>query len=416
MNFEFRHIDDYDIIISHEAQKRGKDFLALIDKYFSEKDDLIFCLIEMVTLSDIDAIGETYHYSTCTKKESQEILSQYKKIVTTVLSNFENAISEYEDWYKRSSYILIKDNHVSYSFPYQTPNWEQEFSSVENKHDRSKYGNLIESSLDEKQIQEYLQYYANLLHENLNFKEFPFYCIIVRPISVIEGKEVIPLGNLYLHFATMNVRDYKFYLHLINNFLIVWFKRKGVKIIREIQDKTIADYNKRGLTIKPYLPKFNTLHPVAKKRLSRKLNPVNLSLEDYYDDLFKTNELKQVLLNKLVILKEHSIPLFHVLNKYLLNTKINDFPDFSRFSEKMNFNDKLFGIQGQSVLSKKFNQEHFIKTLIRREFFKIGFLVFEIDHHIIRNILMDDWVEEDILLDSQSSDAYSCDSGHPVLF
>ena len=402
MNFEFRHTDDYEIIISHEAQKEGRDFHALVNKYFSDKDDLIFCLLEMVTLSDIDAIGETYLYSTYTKKESQEILAQYKKIVNKVLSTFDNSISEYLDWYKRSSYILIKANQVEYFFPYQAPNWEQEPSSVENEHDRSKYGKQIENRLNEKQIQKYLQYYANLLHKELGFKEYPHYCIIVRPISVVEGKEVIPLGNSYLHFATMNERNIDFYLHLINDFLIVWFKRKGVKIIREIQHKTIVDYKNKKEKTKGYLPHFTTLHSAARKRLSRKLDPINLSLEDYYDDLFNKIELKQTYLNKLKILKESSFPKFFELKEYLTNPENKSSPNFSNLSEELGFSDKLFGIQGQSVLSKKYDQEHFIKTLIRREFFKIGLLIFKIEPHIIRNILMN---ADDIIYNSQSSEA-----------
>lgn len=402
MSFVFRHTDDYEIIISHEAQKEGRDFHALINKYFSDKDDLIFCLLEMVTLSDIDAIGETYLYSTCTKKESKEILAQYKKIVTKVLSNFNNSISEYLDWYKRSSYILIKANQVEYSCPFQSPNWEQEPSSVENEHDRLKYGKQIENGLNEKQIQDYLQFYANLLHNELDFKEYPHYCIIVRPVSVVEGQEVEPLGNLYLHFATVEEREVDFYLHLINDFLIVWFKRKGVKIIREIKQKTIGELKKKEQKKKSYLPHFNKLHSIAKKRLSRKLPPANLSLEDYYDDLFNSDELKQAYLTKLNILKERLIVKFFLLKESLEDPENKNPPSFSELSQDLGFSDKFFGIQGQSVLKQWFNRDHFVKTLLRREFFKIGFLIFEIEPHIIRNILMD---ADDIIQGSQSSES-----------
>ena len=344
----------------------------------------------MVTLSDLDAIGETYLYSTCSKKESKDLLIQYKKIVNKVISNFNVSVAEYLDWYRRSSYILIKSNNIDFSFPLQIPTWEQEPSSVENQHERSKFGEQIEITLKESQIQDYLQYYANILHDEFGFNEYPHYCIIVRPISVIEGrKEVIPLGNLYLHFATTFEKDEKFYMRLINDFLIVWFKRKGVKIIREIKFKTIQDQEKKKEEVKKYLPKFNKLHPEAKKRFSRKLYPVNKSLEDYYDFLFSKDELKDDYLKKLDLLREFLIPTFFALKIYLEDqTKVRE-PKFYDLSVKLGFNDNIFGIQGQSVLCTSFNIEHFIKTLIRREFFKIGFLVYEINYEILRNMLMD---------------------------
>ena len=92
-------------------------------------------------------------------------------------------------------------------------------------------------------------------------------------------------------------------MHLINDFLTVWFKRKGVKIIREIQHKTIEDYKYKKEKEKSYLPHFTKLQPSAKKRLFRKLDPINLSLEDYYDELFKNQESKQIFSEKLEILK-----------------------------------------------------------------------------------------------------------------
>ena len=395
MTFEFKHIDDYEILIPWDKQREGRDFQALVDIYFPENKDLIFCLLEMVTLSDLDAIGETYLYSTCTKKESKEILNQYKSIVNKVVSKFETPLAEYLDWYRRGSFILLNSNKIKYPFPIQTPNWEQEPSSLENEQDRSMFGKQIEHSLTDKQIQEYLKYYANLLHDDFGFKEYPHYCIIVRPISVIEGKEVIPLGNLYLHFATMIEKDNKFYLRLINDFLIVWFKKKGVKIIREIQHKTIEQFKSQADETKDYLPRFINLHSEAKKRLSRKLKPSNISLEDYYDDIFRNETSRTAYFEKLEILKKYLIPKFISLKHYLTNPDNSKMPSFSDLPELLGITDKFYNIQGQAILKLSFNRDHFEKTLIRREFFKVGFLTFEIEPNIIRNILMDAEIEID---------------------
>lgn len=403
MNFEFKQIDDYEILIPWEKQREGRDFTALIDNYFPGKKDLVFCLLEMVTLSDLDAIGETYLYSTCSKEESKDLLILYKKIVNKVISNFGYSVSEYLDWYRRSTYILLKSHNVDFQFPLQIPTWEQEPSSVENQQERSKFAEVIEVNLKENKIQEYLQYYANILHEELCFKQYPNYCIVVRPISVIEGtKTVIPLGNLYLHFASMTEKDEKFYVRLINDFLIVWFKRKGVKIIREIQVKILQNQKQNHEEIKEYLPQFNNLHPEGRKRLTRKLYPVNKSLEDYYDWLYNRSDLRDDFNNKLKLLRQYSIPKFLKLKDHLNNPNNVKEPKFSDLPEKIGLKGKFFAIQGQSVLSTSFNIDHFITTLLRREFFKLGFLLCDIDPGIIRNILM---TSSKIILKTQSSEA-----------
>lgn len=408
MIFEFKHTDDYELIISHEAQRRGEDFRALVDKYFSNGDDLLFSILEMVTLNDIDAIGETYLYSTYSKKESKEVLSRYKKIVNKVISNFENSIPEYIDWYRRRSYILIDTNQVEYSYPFQIPSWEQESSTVESSLDRSKFGKQIETHLDEKLVKDYLQYYGELLHEELNFKNYPNYCIIIRPISVIEGKDIIPLGNLFLHFATMKKHSEEFYIRLINDFLIVWFKNKGVQIIREIQEKAVVDDINLKDATKLYLPNFSNLR--GSNRLSSKLKFINYSIKDYYDDLFNNQKLKDLYLEKCERLKVKSIPLFIELKKHLTIIKNNggksqinksEYISFNLLPPELGYNGDFFGIQGSTVLSQKYDLEYFQKILLRRDFFKIGFLVFDIKPHILKNILMN----TSVFQDSQSPEA-----------
>lgn len=387
MSFEFKHKNDYEVIIPREKRREGRDLTALIDLHFPESNDLIFCLLEMVTLRDLDAIGETYLFSTYSKKESQDVLNQYKEIVNRVISKFGLSIAEYLDWYRRSSYILMQSNGVEFSFPLQIPDWEQEPSSVENMHERSKFAVVIDVCLKENQIQEYLQFYASILHEEFGFREYPHYCIIVRPISVTEGNnEVIPLGNLYLHFAYAHEKDEKFFMHLINDFLIVWFKKKGVEVIRAIKDKTKVDIKKKKQ--KDYLPNFNCIRGEGSRRLSKKLHPVNKSLEDYYDMLFTNIEYKEKYCNKLQLLKEYLILKLSSLKNWLNQPATNPKPKFYDLQHYLGLDVNFFGVQGKSTLKQEEDLNHFMITLLRREFFKIGFIVFEINPNTLRNILM----------------------------
>lgn len=395
MSFLFQHTNDYDILIPWEKQREGRDFAALIDSYFPNQNDLLFCLLEMVTLSDLDAIGETYLYSIYSKSEGKEVLSQYRSIVNNVISKYKFSIAEYLDWYKRHTYILIRSNKTTYDVPHQTPDWEQEPSTIESQHDRSKFGKQLESCLHENQIQDYLQYYAKLLHENFDFKKYPNYCIIIRPISVCEGKEVIPLGNLYLHFATLVEKDSKFYFRLINDFLIVWFRKKGVRIIKEIQKKTIQEQTHKNNSYKDYLPNFSVLlHPGAHSRLSRKLKNSDLSLEDYYDLIFANDQYRNALCEKLGKLKELIIPKFSKLVVSIKAKENQDHPNFTDLSESLGYSDKFFGIQGQRCLESNVNVSHFEKILIRRELFKIGLLLFDIDKDTLRTILLKGYYDD----------------------
>lgn len=399
MSFEFKHIDDYEIIISREGQKSGNDFRALIDSKF-EDDDLVFCLLEMVTLSDIDAIGETYIYSCLSKSEGRELLQKYVSVVKKVQSRFDFALSEFLDWYKKNTFILLRKNQVNFTYPYPNPNWEQEPGSQEGKRDRSIFGKQITNSLRDQDIQEYLQYYATMLHEELNLKQFPNYCIIVRPISVAEGQDVIPLGNLYLHFATMTERDHHFYFRLLNDYLIVWFKRKGVKLIKEIKFQTLLDIEEKKEN-KDYLPNFEFLHKSANSRLQRKLKPCNKSLEDYFDAVFLNDERRKLVDKKFDILNNKLIIQFIDLKSHLSNRDEDYIPRFSELKDQIDCKGKLFGIQGQSVLKAEYNIDHFIKVLLRRQFFYIGFLVFDIDKNLLRNLL----AGKGIALDHQSDEA-----------
>lgn len=256
MNFKFQHVNDYHFIIPKTHQRSGNDFRALIDKHFPEDDQLIFCLMEKVTLSDINAIGATYMYSGYSRSEGGDVLDRYVKIVERVREKNGFNISEFLEWYRKNSYILIQENHIAAVPPSVEPTWELTPDLQEAVKDRSQYGTVTGTHLTDEMVQQYLHDYAQLLHNEFGFKNYPHYCIIVRPIAAIDGNTVIPLGNIYLHFATATARDTDFYLKLINEFLYVWFKKKGVKIIQEVQSRAIQEYEESREAAKDYVPKM----------------------------------------------------------------------------------------------------------------------------------------------------------------
>lgn len=299
--------------------------------------------------------------------------------------------------------MLIFNNKVTYRFPTTKPNWEQDLNSQQKQKDRAQYANSTADDLDDSKIKEYLGKYAELLYNKLNFSQYPHFCIIVRPISAIEGEIVIPLGNLYLHFATMSEKNEDFYKQLITNFLVVWFKRKGVKIIQEIKQDTINEYFAECDKC-PYLPIISHLNPSAKEKFTKKLSGSGKSIKDFYDSLYKDNSKKEDFETTLNKMCTDIIPLFNKLKNiliqfdnpettysklsdYLLN-KSTELPKFSYVINNLKLEGKFWSKQGQARLKKdNANLTCFINILLRREIFKIGFILFEIDKDIMVNLI-----------------------------
>jgi len=375
MNIEFEHINDYRIIIPETHQRDGIDFKILIGTQFNipENNDLILCLIEMVTLRDITAIGETFLYSTLDEDESELYLNNYKEIIGETIDEFKEKLSEFgivgfKDWYGYNSFILTKTNDVSYQSSIN-PDWVQ--SHKHSRHDTksSEFGKIIETKLEISDIKNFLFHYVQLLEKKLYFSNYPAYCIIVRPISVIKGRTIIPLGNLFLHFATVKEYSQEFYLELINKYLIVWFKNKGVDIIKEVYQKAKKDVEKK--VQKNYLPLYNGR---AKNRLKNIIKRCNYSLEDCFNKYF--DESKESYIEKSKKMALELIP--------FINEKQTDFRIVLNEMEKTN--DFLI-LSGVDLLKVEFLINDFEDILLRREIFKIGFILLEKEPIEMLNLL-----------------------------
>ena len=358
MSFKFEHINDYDVIIPPDKQGAGNDFKALIDKLFPYQDkNLIFCLIEIVTLTDAkDAFGEIYLFSDHSKEEGKKIIAEYKQIVQKVKNEKKYIkIQETLQWYRKNSYILLKQNNdVEFQFPNPPPDWEQDPGTQEEL--KPDYPKPKNGDLSESQIQEYLQFYADILHQKFGFKDYPYYCIIVRPISAIEGKDTIPLGNLYLHFATVQKEeDKEFYPRLISELLLVWFKKKGVKIIQEIMRKDNDGSKKKPhndhIPIMPYKEKTDK----------------SIRIRALLDKVYNKSELLENLNNRHKFIKENFIPIF--LKHRAIVKDDNAEEDLSEYWDnrgRLGFNDKY----------KTISEEDFIYTIVRRQIALVMILLF----------------------------------------
>ncbi|MFC2175954.1 hypothetical protein ACFLR1_03170 [Bacteroidota bacterium] len=399
MDFEFKHIDDFEFIIPRDKWRMGNDFKALVDKFFPDDNDLIIALIEMNSLSDINKIGERYLFSEHLDVEGQEFLKNYEDIVNQVYRDMNLNVTCYVDWYKRQSYILKRSQRTTeFNFPRSRIDWEQAAGTQKKieKRDDTEFAKLKPDILKETDITDYLSHYGKLLHEKLGFNQYPHYCVIIRPISVSEkGRETVPLGNIFLHFATMTEKTDEFYLHFINEFLLVWFKKNGVKIIREIKFEAIEGHKGRKAT-KTYLPNFSHLkNGQARQRLSKLLKPkYHLTLEQCYDDYFNSDTKINSFIEKCMNMAKIAIVKFTVIQECLnkhntssnkeilipplkLNEISNCAPDTVKFWDKY----------GQHNLIEH-GSECFELVLLKRELFKIGFLCFEIERNVLVNLIV----------------------------
>ena len=147
--------------------------------------------------------------------------------------------------------------------------------------------------------------------------------------------------------------------------------------------------------------------------LFRSFTPSNKSIKDFYDKLYNDNTEKEKFEKILNDMSRAIIPLFSELKKilnqfeiekqsnkklalseYLKNNSIVP-PKFSSIINNLNLTGKFWSKQGQAHLKgTNANLDCFIKILLRREIFKIGFILFEIDKNIMVNLIQTGRIEQ----------------------
>jgi len=313
MPFIIRDFDEYDQIID---PKRHHDHLEmLIDSSF-EENELIVCIIESVTIGNLQGIGTTHlRYIEKPEDHLRMMIDEYWAIVEQLKDEFPN-ISSYLNWYQRSKSIMIAGKNPSSKQPsINRFTWKDKI--VEKKPCFQDYISIRNQELTYDEIQAYLSRYIELLGQKEWFASLPYYTIIAKPISVYDdvNAEYIPLGNLYLHFGTRVEKDVQFYKKLMNNIMLIWFKKNGAKMINELHQKKQSDAEK-PLSDR-HIPRFTEARHQQKLHKTKVAKmAASIKLIDLYRYAFD-NQADPTLFNGLLIDENHDI--FNLLNKVLQN-------------------------------------------------------------------------------------------------
>ena len=313
MDFEFEHINEYDFLFGNidepieareERLRYGNNFKALVSKHF-KKDSLIFAIIEMVNINtqhNVDGEGETYIYSNFAPEKNKKLLVDYKRIIDKVKAS-KTAIAKFKDWYKFNSFVFLKSNEFPEIYSAKGSGWKLDGDLQKEPKRKDDYGNVDDRTFNEDYIKGYLKFYAQIIHEDLGFSKFPFYAIIVRPISVKSDSDFHQLGNLYLHFATTDEKNVDFYCRLINDFLYVWVKEKGGAVVKKIiQDTEMKIEINETEETESHYPVF---WGDAKNKLNNEFGKSKILLREFFDKVFtEKNNIDKLKLRQQIITDE----------------------------------------------------------------------------------------------------------------
>jgi hypothetical protein len=277
MSGEWHYIDEISKIIDPKTRSVGNFFKSHAETFFSNKNSLNFCLLEITTILNAAAIGEIFVYSRHDNETAKELVKCYKDIVKKVKAKYGKNIAEYQEWYKKRTYLFIgcNPNSVFHRSVDDEFKWNFDGEKQNEDKERSEYS-VLEEVLDENFIIGYLNYYIELLVNDLGLSKYKYYGVIVKPIALKNNAKIIPIGNAYLHFATENSVTIENYVDFINQFNSIYLREKGGRLIKEIEFKLSQENPERP----PWEPLFD-------RNCIEEYTP---SLRDNIDILFRTSE------------------------------------------------------------------------------------------------------------------------------
>ncbi|MEK9158321.1 MAG: hypothetical protein AAB638_04050 [Patescibacteria group bacterium] len=206
-------IDEYILL-----KNKGNEFLALIEQYFRDKK-LTFSLLEMVLLNE-KGIGETYIYA-YKDFDSKTFYNKYIELVTKFKEDFKGGVSSYSEWYEKNTWILVGTGTGTVtSYNLSNYNWVGEFEPKPIK----KYGQ--QNGLTKEIIENYFNSYAHSIAD-LELGKHPNYFIVIHPVSKSHNDTIVPYGNLYLHFATIDEVSLETVKDFLREFMVIWYKSYG---------------------------------------------------------------------------------------------------------------------------------------------------------------------------------------------
>lgn len=248
-------------------------------------DNLLFAVIETVTISEVSSIGTTQYISYQSDEYIKTIIhKEYFDVVKEIKSTSFGSPSQYYDWYKRknSCYVIGKNSLCS------VPTSPLLKTIIKEPHERpesNKYITNYDKKIFDSELKQFFTDYTNCLLAKDWFKELPHYFILVAPISTQdkETQSYIPLGNLYLKIGTKEEVPLIEFKKYVNHLKSVWFNEFGAKVLKEYSEKTTSD---------EYRPKHK-LHPNLEKKLSitfYKFDSSPVSINDFFYYAFDLDE------------------------------------------------------------------------------------------------------------------------------
>lgn len=232
-------IDEYILL-----RNKGNEFLSIVEHYFRSRK-LTFSLLEMVLLFE-KGIGETYIFAK-DDFDANHFYKQYIDLVTKFKNDFSGGISAYKEWYHQNTWILIGEGEKQFNtYSVSSYNWVGEFEPKEIKSYGEKRG------LTGEIISEYFNRYADAI-ATLELKKHPNYFIVIHPICKLEKNQIVPYGNLYLHFCTVEKVTVEEIKGFLKEFMVIWYKCYGghnhKAVLQKLLGKVLANDD-----VKYYLP------------------------------------------------------------------------------------------------------------------------------------------------------------------
>jgi len=277
------------------------------------KENLLFAIIETVTISRVKGIGTTQYLSY--KKVDfieKTIHKDYLEIIEEIKGTAFGSPIQYYDWYKRDKfYYAIGVNKNAK--PTVGTILNTTTIPPKDEPDSNEYIKEYDRVLTDSEIRNFFSDYAECLLAKDWFKELPHYFILVKPISIQdkETKLYIPLGNLYLKIGTKEKVDLIEYKKYVNHLKSVWFNKFGDKVLKEYSQKKTSD---------EYKPKIS-LHNNLEKKFSTQLFKVDtnpITLNDFFYFAFDLDANKLIRDEYLIYSKN---PLIKQLLPYYNNKK-----------------------------------------------------------------------------------------------
>lgn len=197
---------------------KGNELLFVVEKHFKNKK-LTFCLLELVLLAE-KGIGETYVFAR-KDYDANALHEQYYELVQKFKSEFDGGVPAYTEWYQQSTWICFgtgvecKEKYSSKEY-----GWIGKFDP----RDQKKYGE--KSGLTKEIIQNYFNKYEQEIGK-LVLANHPYYSIVIHPIGRPKKEVIVPYGNLYLHFATIEEIRPNLIEKFLDEFMSVWYKYYG---------------------------------------------------------------------------------------------------------------------------------------------------------------------------------------------